>query len=76
MNKKAPVKLHRNGEEFHRSFQDEANGGYSPGNWPLISDAAGVHPSQVKEARRLSEKSGVPTLQPSVAFMSSTLLVI
>lgn len=29
--------------------------------WPLISEAAGVHPSQVEEAREHARKHGVPT---------------
>lgn len=29
--------------------------------WPMKSDALGVHPSQIAEARELSVKFGVPT---------------
>jgi hypothetical protein len=31
------------------------------GNWPMVSDAAGVSPSQIKEAYEASVKAGVPT---------------
>lgn len=30
-------------------------------NWPMKSDALGVHPSQIEEAREESRKMGVPT---------------
>lgn len=29
--------------------------------WPLLSDGAAVHPSQISEAREAASKSGVPT---------------
>jgi hypothetical protein len=32
-----------------------------PGNWPMKSDAAGVHPDQIPEAYAKSVKDGVPT---------------
>lgn len=32
-----------------------------PANWPMESDALGVHPNQVEDARRESERLGVPT---------------
>jgi hypothetical protein len=34
---------------------------HAPGNWPLCSDALGVHPSQVGEAVAHAQKIGVPT---------------
>jgi putative FmdB family regulatory protein len=30
-------------------------------NWPMESDAAGVHPSQVREATEYAQQVGVPT---------------
>jgi len=30
-------------------------------NWPMKSDAAGVHPSQIKEASENAARKGVPT---------------
>ena len=30
-------------------------------NWPMKSDAAGVHPDQIGEARKESQRFGVPT---------------
>jgi hypothetical protein len=32
-----------------------------PGNWPMQSDAMGVHPSQCKDAYEQSVRLGVPT---------------
>lgn len=32
-----------------------------PGNWPMASDAAGVHPDQRKEAQDHSKTIGIPT---------------
>jgi hypothetical protein len=34
---------------------------HSPGNWPMYSDAAGVHPSQAKQASEDCAAKGVPT---------------
>ncbi|HPP02744.1 MAG TPA: hypothetical protein PLX83_19330 [bacterium] len=34
---------------------------HCPGNWPLLSDAAGVHPSQIREAEEHATRNGVPT---------------
>lgn len=31
------------------------------GNWPMLSEAAGVHPDQVKEATEAARAFGVPT---------------
>ena len=39
----------------HRGFR------HTPGTWPMASDAAGVHPDQVKEAVAHSEAIGIPT---------------
>lgn len=33
----------------------------TPGTYPMKSDAAGVHPAQISEARRRSVKMGIPT---------------
>lgn len=33
----------------------------NPGNWPMMSDAAGVHPSQAGDAYKDSVSRGVPT---------------
>ena len=46
------------GTKARRSWQ-----GYQstcPSNYPMNSDAMGVHPSQVKEARAADERLGVP----------------
>lgn len=29
--------------------------------WPMLSDAVGVHPDQIPEARRVAREQGVPT---------------
>ncbi len=34
---------------------------HAPGNWPLVSDAAGIHPEQIGEFREFDKKAGVPT---------------
>lgn len=36
-------------------------GGQRPACWPMVCEAAGVHPSQRKEAYEASVKLGVPT---------------
>jgi hypothetical protein len=50
------------GRILHRSIAAEHGGVSSnPGNWPMRSDAAGVHPSQTGAAYEESVKLGVPT---------------
>lgn len=45
-----------------RDFAAEhGSGGHHPGNWPLLSDGAGVHPDQIGEAYTKSVRDGVPT---------------
>ena len=39
----------------HRDFKD------TPGSWPMVSDAAGVHPDQAKELAEHVARRGVPT---------------
>lgn len=50
------------GRRMRRSIASEhgSNDG-CPGNWPLLSDAAGVHPTQCGAAYRESVSLGVPT---------------
>ena len=45
-----------------RDFSSE-QGGVAPNcaNWPMKSDAAGVHPDQIRDARKESTRFGVPT---------------
>jgi len=38
-----------------------AGGDFAPGNWPMESDAAGVHPDQIPEAVEHAKSIGVPT---------------
>lgn len=50
------------GRTLHRDLTSEHRGMTSnPGNWPMKSDAAGVHPSQAGAAYSESVKMGVPT---------------
>jgi len=50
------------GKTLTRSIVAEHRGVPSnPGNWPMLSDAAGVHPSQCGEAFSASVRDGVPT---------------
>ncbi len=51
------------GKFFHRDYASEHGQVLENGcsAWPMKSDAAGVHPSQVKEFSQKSEKMGVPT---------------
>lgn len=50
------------GRRLMRDVVSEHRGTSScPGNWPLLSDAAGVHPSQCKDAWNQSVSMGVPT---------------
>lgn len=47
--------LHRDITSEHRGFSN------TPGAWPMLSDAAGVHPSQVGAAFKESVGFGIPT---------------
>lgn len=50
------------GDVAFRDIVSEHRGvAHHPGNWPLLSDAAGVHPAQVGEATAEATKVGVPT---------------
>lgn len=50
------------GQRMDRDFVAEhGRTAHAPGNWPMLSDAAGVHPAQIKEAYAASVKAGVPT---------------
>ena len=47
---------------FKRDIRSEHAGTIqTPGNWPMKSDAAGVHPDQIQEAYRHSVTAGIPT---------------
>jgi hypothetical protein len=59
---KAPKQITLGGVIFKRDIRAEHAGTkHTPGNWPLKSDAAGVHPNQIKEAYEHSVKIGIPT---------------
>jgi hypothetical protein len=49
------VRLVRSIAGEHRGFRN------TPGSWPMKSDAAGVHPSQIREASEEMSRLGVPT---------------
>lgn len=50
------------GDVAKRDYLAEHEGvAHHPGNWPLLSDAAGVNPCQIAEAREHSVRVGVPT---------------
>ena len=63
---KIPKSFTLGGKKFKRDVRTEfreASGGNfksTPGNWPMASDAAGVHPDQIAEATAMSIKKGVP----------------
>jgi hypothetical protein len=46
---------------MHRDFQTDFGGKTHPGNWPMTSYAAGVHPKQIKEMQKFDAEHGVPT---------------
>jgi len=59
---KVPRQFTLAGKVFKRNISAEHSDiKHTPGNWPLESDAAGVHPDQIAEARQHSIKAGVPT---------------
>lgn len=56
-------KILHGGETLHRDMASEMSGRapVSCSIWPMKSDAAGVNPDQIPEARAESIKQGVPT---------------
>jgi hypothetical protein len=59
---KEPKSITREGKKFKRDLAAEWRGQPSQaGEWPILSDAVGVHPDQVKEAEAHARKHGVPT---------------
>ena len=44
-----------------RDFQTDFGGKHKPGNWPMESYAAGVHPKEIPEMVEFDKKHGVPT---------------
>jgi len=62
IDKKIPAYIIVKGQRAYRDMPSEHNGfKNTPGNWPQLSDAAGVAPSQVMEAQAEMTKAGVPT---------------
>jgi hypothetical protein len=54
--------VHDDGRVLIRDVVSEHRGtSHSSGTWPLLSDAAGVHPNQVNEAMEHASRNGVPT---------------
>ena len=51
------------GEMYQRDYETEISGSPSGGcaAWPMKSDSAGVHPSQVREVTEKSDNMGVRT---------------
>ena len=59
---KAPAEVTIDGIVYERSIAAEQSGRVRPGDlWPLLSDAAGVHPDQVQEAQKTWAAKGIPT---------------
>jgi len=58
MNRRAPRSIRcKDGVKAVRCFQAEvmsrdSDRGQGIGHWPIVSEAAGVHPSQIREARK------------------------
>lgn len=50
-----------NGVRYERDLMADLPGGAHPGKWPMMSDAMGVHPSQIQEARDYAAAMGVNT---------------
>jgi len=46
---------------WDRDYETELGVVSGCSNWPMKSDAAGVHPSQIKEASENAARKGVPT---------------
>lgn len=56
------VKCPKCGKPARRSWASEfGHRSFKPGNWPLTSDAMGVHPTQITEAVDQARKAGIPT---------------
>lgn len=59
---KIPKKITLGKTVFYRNIRAEhTDVRHTPGNWPMKSDAAGVHPDQIQEAYQHSVKVGIPT---------------
>ena len=58
---KAPRRIEVDGSIYRRDFRAEFCGKHTPGNWPMASDAAGVHPGQVDQAHEHARRVGIPT---------------
>ena len=51
-----------NGKKALRSIALEAVGfSHTPSNWPMVSEAAGCHPSQIRESQEYLAKKGIHT---------------
>lgn len=60
--RKASVQCHTCQDVAYRDYGAEHGSvPHHPGNWPLLSDAAGVNPDQIGQAREYAAKVGVPT---------------
>lgn len=58
----APKEIREGGKVFLRDVAAEHRGSvHTPGNWPLLSDAFAVSPSEVAEASKDAHLKGVPT---------------
>ena len=55
------IKLDDGALAFRDLRAEHAGAKHCPGNWPMESDAAGVDPSQVKEAAQHAKSLGIPT---------------
>lgn len=44
---------------WYRNFANEQVGGGLSGCWPMLSDAAGVHPDQIPVAKEKAKKAGI-----------------
>lgn len=59
---KAPRRIRHNRQTAYRDLRSEYMGrNVQSANWPQYSDAAGVHPTQIKEASAEMARAGVPT---------------
>lgn len=58
---KAPKEVVKDGVVYDRDIQAEHSKQWTGDLWPIYSEAAGVHPSQVQEAQENWKKKGVPT---------------
>ena len=46
-------------KKIEKGIIDTCPGGHSPGAWPMVSDAGGVNPDQIPEAREWARKNGI-----------------